>query len=110
MCLCPTLCNHMDYSLPDSFVYGDSPDKNTGVGCHALLQGIFPTQESNPGLPHFCRDSLQTICNMQTDSLPYDPPGKPKNIEVGSLSLFKGNFPTQETNQVLLHCGRFFTS
>ena len=25
----------------------DSPGKNTGVGCHALLQGIFPTQESN---------------------------------------------------------------
>ena len=28
----------------------DSPDKNTGVGCHALLQGIFPTQGSNPHL------------------------------------------------------------
>ena len=33
-------------------VHGDSPGKNTGVGCHSLLQGIFPTQESNPGLPH----------------------------------------------------------
>ena len=32
----------------------DSPAKNTGVGCHALLQGIFPTQRSNLGLPH-CR-------------------------------------------------------
>ena len=40
----------MDYSLPGSFVYGDSQDKNTGVGCHALLQGIFPTQGSKPGL------------------------------------------------------------
>ena len=30
----------------------DSPGKNTGVGCHALLQGIFPIQGSNPGLPH----------------------------------------------------------
>ena len=30
----------------------DSPGKNTGVGCHALLQGIFPTQGLNPGLPH----------------------------------------------------------
>ena len=30
----------------------DSPGKNTGVGCHALLQGIFPTQGSNPGIPH----------------------------------------------------------
>ena len=33
---------------------GISPGKNTGVVCHALLQGIFPTQESNPGFPH-CR-------------------------------------------------------
>ena len=31
-------------------VHGDSPGKNTGVGCHALLQGIFPSQGSNPGL------------------------------------------------------------
>ena len=31
-------------------VHGDSPGKNTRVGCHALLQGIFPTQGSNPGL------------------------------------------------------------
>ena len=31
---------------------GDSPGKNTGVGCHALLQGIFPTQGLNPGLLH----------------------------------------------------------
>ena len=30
----------------------DSPGKNTGMGCHALLQGIFPTQGSNPGLLH----------------------------------------------------------
>ena len=34
-------------------VYGDSPYKNTGMGCHVFLQGIFPTQESNPGLPHW---------------------------------------------------------
>ena len=49
---CPTLCDHMDCSQPGSSVHGDSPGKNTGVGCHALLQGIFPTQGSNPGLPH----------------------------------------------------------
>ena len=42
----------MDYSLPGSSVHGYSPGKNTGVGCHTLLQGIFPTQGSNPGLPH----------------------------------------------------------
>ena len=33
----------------------DSPSKNTGVGSHSLLQGIFPTQESNPGLSHYRR-------------------------------------------------------
>ena len=38
---------------PGFSVHGDSPDKNIGVGCHALLQGIFPTQGSNPGLPHY---------------------------------------------------------
>ena len=42
------------YSPLGSSVHGDSPGKNTGVGCHALLQGIFPTQGSNTDLPH-CR-------------------------------------------------------
>ena len=45
--LWPTLCNPMDCSLPGSSVNGDSPGKNTEVGCHALLQGIFPIQRSN---------------------------------------------------------------
>ena len=41
-------------SPPGSSVHGDFPGKNTGVGCYALLQGIFPAQGSNPGLLH-CR-------------------------------------------------------
>ena len=41
---CPTLCNLMDWGLPGSSVHGESLGKNTGVGHHALLQGIFPTQ------------------------------------------------------------------
>ena len=45
-------CDLMDCSSPGSFVHGDFPGKNTGVGGHALFQGIFPTQGSNPGLPH----------------------------------------------------------
>ena len=44
---CPTLCDIMGYSLPGSSVHGDSSGKNTGVGCHFLLQGIFPTQGLN---------------------------------------------------------------
>ena len=50
----------MDRSLPGSSVPGDSPGKNIGLGCHALLQGIFPTQGSNPGLPH-CRQILYSL-------------------------------------------------
>ena len=48
--LCLTLCDPM--SLPGSSVHWDSPGKNTRVGCHVLLQGIFPTQGLKPGLPH----------------------------------------------------------
>ena len=57
---CPTLCDPMDCSLPGTCVHGDSPDKNTGVGCHAFPQGIFPTQGLNPGLPH-CRQILHQL-------------------------------------------------
>jgi len=47
---CLTLCSPMDCSPPGSSIHGDSPGKNTGVGCHSLLQGIFPTQRLNPYL------------------------------------------------------------
>ena len=50
---CPTLCDPMDCSLPDSSVHGHFPGKNTGMGCHALLQGNFSIQGSNPDLPHY---------------------------------------------------------
>ena len=46
--LCSTLWDLMDCSPPGSAVHGDSPGKNTGVGCHAPIQGIFLAQESNP--------------------------------------------------------------
>ena len=52
---CLTLCDSMDCSAQ-----APPPGKNTGVGCHAFLQGIFPTQGSNPGLPH-CSQILFTI-------------------------------------------------
>ena len=54
---CLTLCNPTDCSPPGSSAHGDSPGRNTGVGCHALLQGIFPTWGSNPGLL-YCRQIL----------------------------------------------------
>ena len=55
----------------------NSAGKNTGVGSLSLLQGIFQTQGSNPGL-----------C-MQADSLPAEPQKRPKNIGLGSLTLLQ---------------------
>ena len=73
---CLTLCNRMDFSPPRSSVHGDSPGKNTGVGCYTLLQGNLP----NPGIkPRFPA--------LQVDSLPSEATGKPRNTGVDSLSL-----------------------
>ena len=90
---CLTLCDPMDCSPPGSSGHGDCPGKNTGVGCHALLQGIFPTQRLNPGLLH---------CRWITAGS--EPPGKPKNTGVNSPTLLQGIFLTQESNPGLLHC------
>ena len=45
---------------------------------------------------------------LQADSLPAEPPGKPKNTAVGSLSLLQGTFPSQGSNPGLPHCRRTF--
>ena len=60
---CLTLCNPVDCSPPGSSVHGYSPDKNAGVGCHAFLQGVFPTQGSNPGLL-YCRQILYHLSHQ----------------------------------------------
>ena len=65
VCVCSVMsdsCNSMDYSLPGFSVHGDFPNKNTGVGCHFLLQGIFPTQRLNP--------HLLCLLHWQAESLP----------------------------------------
>ena len=46
----------------------DFPGKNTGVGCHFLFQGIFPTQGSNPGLP-CCRQTLYHLSHQGSPKL-----------------------------------------
>ena len=56
-------CVPMGCSPPGSSVHGDSPGKNTRVGFHALLQGIFPSQGSNPGLLH-CRQILHHLSHQ----------------------------------------------
>ena len=50
-------CDPVDCSPPGSSVHEDSPGKNTGVGCHSFIQGIFLTQGSKPDLLH-CRQIL----------------------------------------------------
>ena len=60
------------YGPPGSSVHGDSAGKSTGVDCHALLQGIFPIQELNPGLPY---------------PLLSEPPGKPYILKSRDITL-----------------------
>ena len=61
---CPTFWDPMDCSLPGSSVHGIFPGKSTGVVCHFLLQGIFPTQGSNPGLQR-CRQTLYHLSHQE---------------------------------------------
>ena len=67
--LCLTLCDPIDCSPPGSTCPWDFPGKNTGVGCHALLQGISSIQGSNLHLLY--------LLHRQAGSLPLAPPGKP---------------------------------
>ena len=70
---CLTFCDLMDGMEPTRLLYPwDSSGKDTGLGCHSLLQGIFPTQGSNPDLPH-CTPIL----------LPSEPPVE--SFEIGKF-------------------------
>ena len=100
MCLvtqsCPTLCDPMEtrgVSCLAPLSFGESPGKKTEMGCHALLQGNLPNPGIEPRSPA-----------LQADCLPSEAPGKPQNTGMGSLSLLQWNFPTQVSNQGLLHC------
>ena len=77
----------------------NSPGQNTEVDSLSLLQGIFPTQGSNPGLPH-CRRVLYQLSHK----------GSPRILEwIGqsSLSLLPQIFPTWEWNRGIVHCKKF---
>ena len=78
-------------ACPAPLSVGTLPGKNTGVGCHALLQGSQPRIEPRSAA-------------LQVHSLSSELPRKPRNTGVGSLSLLQWNFLTQEQNWVLLHC------
>ena len=81
--LCLTLCESMDYTVP-------------GVLQARILEWVATL--SSGDLPNLGMEPIA----LQADSLPAEPPGKPKNIGVGSLSLHQWIFLTQELNQCLL--------
>ena len=94
------LCVPMGGSPPGSSVHGDSPGKNTGAGCHALLQRIFPTLGSNPGLLH-CRWILYHLSHQ----------GRPRIlVEWVDCPFSRGNSPPRNLTEISCIAGVFFTS
>ena len=91
--LCSTFCSPMEGSPPGVSVPVYSPGKNTEVGCPGPPPGDLP----NPGIE-------PRSLTLQAYSLLSEPPAKPKNTGVGSLSLLQENFPPQELKRDLLHC------
>ena len=96
---CSTLCHPTDCSPLDSSVHGDSPGKNTGLGCHALLQGSFPTQALNPGLLH-CRQILYHLSHQ----------GSPRTLRWVTYPFSRGTSRPRNRTRVSCIAGRFFTN
>ena len=96
---CPALCDPMVRSLPGSSVHGDSLGKNTGVGSHSLLQGIFPSQGSRPGLLH-CRWILYSLSHQ----------GSPRILKQAAYPFSRGSSHPRNPTGVSCIAGRFFTS
>ena len=85
--LCPSLCSPMVCSPPGSSIHGIF--QNTGVGCHFLLQGIFPTQGLNLDLPP-CRQILYQLSHHgipQGNKAIMESPKETKNREYCINSL-----------------------
>ena len=88
----PTLCDPRDCSLPGF--------PAMGILQAGILEWVsMPPSKGSSQL----RDRIWSP-TLQVDSLPSEPPEKPKNTGVGSLSLLQRIFPTRESNQGLLHC------
>ena len=91
---CPTLCNPMHCSSLGSSVYGDSPGKNTGVGCMPSSRGSSEPRDQT---------HIFYLLNWQAGSLPLAPPGKPNRIINELTSGYGYNFLfSNNANMVLL--------
>ena len=77
----------------------NSPGQNTGVGSRSLLQGIFPTQGLNPGLPH-CRQSLYQLSHQ----------GNPRILEWVAYTFSSGSFRPRNRMRVSHIAGGVFAS
>ena len=77
----------------------NSPDQNTGVGSPSLLQQNFPTQGSNPGLPH-CRQILYQLIHQ----------GSPRTLEWVAIHNSSGSSQPRNRTRVSCIAGRFFTN
>ena len=90
---CPTLCDPMGCSLPSSSVLGDSPGKNTGVGCNFLLQCVKVKSESEVA-QSYPTLSDPTDCSLPTPvflGFPGDSDGKESTSNAGDLGSIPGS-------------------
>ena len=94
-----TVAHPIGCSPRRSSVSGDSPGKNTGVGCHTLLQGIFLTEGLNPGFPHW-RQILYHL-NHQ---------GSLRILEWVAYPFSRGSSWPRNRTRVSCIAGGFFTS
>ena len=92
---CPTVCDP-----PGLYSPWNSPGQNAGVGSLSLLQGIFPTQGSNPGLPH-CRQILYQLSHKGSQRIlewvayPFSSGLSDPGIKPGYLALQVDSLPTE---------------
>ena len=96
---CLTFCNPTDCSQPGSSVHGDSPGKNTGVGCHALFQ----VPPGKPQIMTYVKVKIvqpcPTLCDVHGIL-------QARILVCAACSLLQGIFPTPGLNPGLPHCGR----
>ena len=93
---CPTLCNSTPWTIHSPW---NSPGQNTGVGNLSLLQGIFPTQELNPGLLH-CGQILYQLSHQ----------GSPRILEWVAYPFSSGSSRPRNQTRVSCVADQFFTS
>ena len=103
--LCPTLCDPMDCSLPGSSIHGKFHGCGIGVGCHFLLQGIFPTQGLNLGLPH-CRQTLYPLSHQGSPRGASEVVDKHPLVYVSELKIlnYPGGIPPYLTLEIVAFC------